>query len=201
MISPVLNIGSSTSNYRKLKQPFIDSEIFAPLVDRKIEVIHSDIKNDDGVDMVGNLLDNDFRLAIKVRRPKAVICSNLMEHVQELDEFWNGVLELVEDHGLLIITIPFRYPKHMDPIDTLYRPSPEEIILRCSPCVVIEQKVINVGRPISTFLKNPTTLLVALIRVLMPFYNYAGWLTCYSKLKFSFRMRKISCVAVRIGVK
>lgn len=200
-ISPLLNIGSSTYEYRVVKQPFIDKEIFRPLVERGIKVIHTDIKIDRGVDLVGNILDANFRKRVQALGVKSILCSNILEHVEEIEAFWDGMLELLKDEGLLIITVPYRYPKHMDPIDTKYRPSPDEIISRCGSVTVIDKKIIRVGSPIATLMKNPIGFIFLIIRVFLPFYNHRGWITAYNKLLHLFKMRDISCVAVKIKTK
>ena len=36
-------------------------------------------------------------------------------------------IEILKKNGILIITVPYSFPYHADPIDTLYRPTPSEI--------------------------------------------------------------------------
>jgi hypothetical protein len=47
-LSPLLNLGSSTAQFREKVQPYIDSEISAPLRAPGARVIHCDLKQDDG---------------------------------------------------------------------------------------------------------------------------------------------------------
>jgi hypothetical protein len=42
-VSPLVNIGSSTHEFRTKRQPHIDELIFAPLRAAKIDVIHADL--------------------------------------------------------------------------------------------------------------------------------------------------------------
>lgn len=56
-IFPMLNVGSSTEEFRTKKQPWIDQFIFKPIREKGYKVVHTDIKKDVGVDLVGDLTD------------------------------------------------------------------------------------------------------------------------------------------------
>ncbi len=61
VIFPLLNIGSSTLEFRTQIQPYIEQNIFGPLRARNSDgVYHLDIKSAPGVDLVGDLLDPAF---------------------------------------------------------------------------------------------------------------------------------------------
>ena len=57
---PLLDLGSSTLEYRTQTQPYIERNIFAPLRARGGVVYHLDMKSDPGVDVVGNLEDPEI---------------------------------------------------------------------------------------------------------------------------------------------
>src|SRR5260370_38651643 len=57
---PMLNVGSSTEDYRTVEQPWIDANIFAPLRKRGGKKIHFDIKEARGVVIVGELIEPEF---------------------------------------------------------------------------------------------------------------------------------------------
>ena len=59
-ITPILDVGSSTKEYREKFQPWIDKYIFKQLREKKLEVKHLDIKDSPGVDIVGDLTDLRF---------------------------------------------------------------------------------------------------------------------------------------------
>ena len=50
-LSPLLNIGSSTSDFREIEQPWTDRILFAPLRDRGIKLVHLDAKDGKGIDI------------------------------------------------------------------------------------------------------------------------------------------------------
>lgn len=126
-ISPLVNIGSQTREFRIRRQPHIERDIFAPLRQRAVEVIHTDLKPDDGVDIAGDLFDPSVQAALQARRPRAALTSNLLEHVRAPGELARAIGALVAPGGMLLVTVPRSYPYHADPIDTGFRPSPGEL--------------------------------------------------------------------------
>lgn len=123
----VLNVGSSTYHFRAKEQPYIHNNIFQPLYDKKVNVIHLDIKKEEGVDLVGDLTDKDFVSKLKDEKIDVVICSNLLEHLSNRNFLVDALNEILPEKGVLIITVPYRFPFHKDPIDTMYRPSVSEL--------------------------------------------------------------------------
>lgn len=126
-MNPCLNIGSSTAHFRMVEQPHVDAHVFRPLRERGVRILNLDIKEDEGVDLVGNVLDPDFQTQLGELHPRLVMCSNLLEHLTDPIAFAHACASFVEPGGFLLITGPYSYPYHLDPIDTLYRPGPEEI--------------------------------------------------------------------------
>lgn len=126
-INPCLNIGSSTLHFRTVMQPHVDAHVFRPLRERGVRILNLDIKEDEGVDLVGDVLDPIFQTQLAALRPRLVMCSNLLEHLTDPVGFTRACASIVEPAGLLLFTGPYSYPYHLDPIDTLYRPGPDEI--------------------------------------------------------------------------
>ena len=56
--SPLVNVGSSTGEFREVRQPHIDRIVFAPLRAAGVEVVHADVKAAPGVDLVGDLTED-----------------------------------------------------------------------------------------------------------------------------------------------
>jgi hypothetical protein len=126
-ISPLVNIGSSTREFREVRQPHIERLIFAPIREIGVEVIHTDLKESAGVDVAGDLLEASVQSQLRARRPRAALSSNLLEHVTAPERFASVIGSLVEPGGLLLVTVPRSYPFHADPIDTGFRPTPAEL--------------------------------------------------------------------------
>jgi hypothetical protein len=123
-ISPLLNLGSSTRKFREVQQPFIAERVFDPLSRRGCRVHHVDLKAADGVDIVADLFDDAECATLRGLQPRAVLNSNLLEHVRDPADALARSLALLPAGGVLFLTVPYSFPYHADPIDTLFRPSP-----------------------------------------------------------------------------
>lgn len=126
-ISPLLNLGSSTRAFREVAKPHIHRELFGPLAAAGVEVVHSDLKQADGVDLAGDVLAPAVRSALKARGFGSLLCSNLLEHVRDRAAVIGACEDIVGPGGLILATVPSSYPFHADPIDNLYRPTPAEL--------------------------------------------------------------------------
>lgn len=125
--SPLLNLGSSTREFREVTQPHIYAELFRPLNEAGVIVVHSDLKQADGVDRAGDILDPAVMSDLKSRCFRCVLLSNLLEHVRNREAVAAACEEIVGPGGLILTTVPSSFPFHADPIDTYYRPSPSEL--------------------------------------------------------------------------
>src|SRR5690349_21432033 len=81
-VSPLLNIGSSTRHFREVEQPWNEAELFAPLKARGIEVIHSDFREGEGIDIRADILSDADLPRLKALNAKAILCCNILEHVR-----------------------------------------------------------------------------------------------------------------------
>jgi SAM-dependent methyltransferase len=126
-IFPMLNVGSHTAEFRAKTQPWIDHYLFRPFAERGRRVVHTDIQQADGVDLVGDLTNPDFLQQVRAMKFRSVFCNNLLEHVPGPDKICEAMVSAVEPGGYLLISVPHRFPYHPDPLDTMYRPSPEEL--------------------------------------------------------------------------
>ena len=126
-VGTIVNVGSSTHEFRTVRQPWVDAELFAPLRARNLPVVHVDLKADQGVDLVADILSDDGFAAAKAHRPRTVLLCNILEHVHEPDRMMRRAFDLVEPGGRLIVSVPRSYPHHRDPFDTMFRPTPQQV--------------------------------------------------------------------------
>jgi hypothetical protein len=124
---PMLNVGSHTAEFRTREQPWIDRHLFAPARAKGLKVVHTDIRPNEGVDLVGDLTNPAFLRMVAGMQFRSAVCSNLLEHVPNRDEIAQAVTAAVVPGGYLLVSCPNVFPYHPDPIDTMYRPSPEEL--------------------------------------------------------------------------
>jgi len=126
-VSPLLNLGSSTAAFRNAARPHIGARLFAPLERAGIRVLHCDLKQGEGVDLSGDILDPAVRARLRAMGFRAVLLSNLLEHVPDRAAVAAACEEIVGPGGLILATVPSSHPYHADPIDTGFRPTPEAL--------------------------------------------------------------------------
>ena len=170
---PLCNLGSSTRRFRTVTQPWIDAHLFARA---RGEVVHVDRKPDDGVDLVGDITDPAFADALRRRRFATVLCSNLLEHVDDLAAACVRVWSVVPPGGRLVITGPYRYPIHLDPIDNGLRATPDELAAMFPDAVQTAGAVIPDGTFARYLFRSPGNALDEFARVITPFVRPRAWL-------------------------
>jgi len=126
-LSPVLNLGSSTLEYRTLTCPHIDSFMFRPLAEKGVRVLHADMKEGVGIDVVGSVLDESTQAKLLGLGIRSVLCNNVLEHVVDIDAMCRALSGVCPKGGLLLISVPHGYPFHPDPIDNGFRPGVREL--------------------------------------------------------------------------
>lgn len=200
-LSPLVNVGSSTRWFRQVKQPYIEREIFAPLTDRGVTVLHCDAKPDEGVDIVGDALDDDCIRRIAAARPKAVLCSNMFEHVEDPARLAAALSAVVPPNGLLLVTVPLSFPYHPDPIDRMFRPTPQEVAALFPGWGVVASAVVSspgfhaeLRRDLR---RRPYIIAKHVVRAFMPFYKPKYWVAACHMWLWAFRDFAITCIALR----
>jgi hypothetical protein len=142
---PMLNIGSHTTEFRTREQPWIDRYVFAPARRRGSKVVHLDIRDAPGVDLVGDLTDPAFLASVAAMRFRSAFCSNLLEHVPNREAIGRAVVGAVEPGGYLIVSCPNNFPYHPDPIDTLFRPEVKELALLFPGTTIVRGELVPCG--------------------------------------------------------
>jgi hypothetical protein len=174
---PLLNVGSSTGEFRTRIQPWIDANIFAPMRQRGDgTVYHLDIKAAEGVDIVGDLFDPDFLDRIARMQVKSILVSNLFEHVTNRQDIADVLLKIVPAGGYIIVSGPKDYPYHADPIDTMFRPTIEQMHAHFPGTEVIDSAVIDSGNWRQWHIgERGRSLPRTLVRLMVPFYKPKKW--------------------------
>jgi len=173
---PLLNIGSSTEEFREKTQAHIHEIVFKPLLEKSLKVIHTDIKQDNGVDEVGDLNDASFRESLKIIGIKSVLCSNLLEHLERPQEICHAILDLLNHNDLIIVTVPHYFPFHKDPIDTMLRPDLKALHSLFPGTGIVEAKIVEEKDCYkNALLNNHKYLVIIILRVLFPFYKFKEW--------------------------
>jgi hypothetical protein len=143
--SLVLNIGSSTKQFIEVDQPYIKQNLFDELAKKNCAVKNIDIKQAEGVDLVGDVTDPAFIQTLKQLNPSFIICSNLLEHLTDRKTFCDALVKIMNTKTMLIVSVPYSFPYHEDPIDTLYRPDINEL-QKAFPLLKLEEgKIVDCG--------------------------------------------------------
>jgi hypothetical protein len=82
---------------------------------------------------------------IRALKPKSILCCNILEHVVSPKTLAQRCSDIVGAKGLIAVTVPYSYPHHRDPIDTMFRPSPAELAALFAPAAMLKGEIIDVG--------------------------------------------------------
>ena len=198
-LSPLLNIGSSTSALREIEQPWTDRELFAPLRARGVKVLHLDFRSGPGIDIAADILNDADLPRIIARRPRAILCCNILEHVIEPERLARRCIEIAGPGGWIYVTVPHSYPYHRDPIDTLYRPSPDELARLFSGAEMVVGEIIDSGESFRDHLKaRPWIISRQLLRLPFPFLGWTKWKRSMGKLYWLFHNYDVTGAAFRV---
>lgn len=197
---PLLDVGSSTLDSRTKIQPYIDQQIFEPMRKRGGKIYHLDMKPDSGVDLVGNLLDDDFRNSIRNLTIRSAMVSNLLEHVTIRKEICETVLDVIPEGGYVIVSGPYRYPYHADPIDTMFRPEIAEVHQLFPGTHMVDSAIIDSGNWREwNVAERGRPLGRSLLRLLAPVYRPKKWLELARQSPYIFKHIKAFAVVLRKG--
>jgi len=193
-LSPLLNLGSSSAVVREAVQPWIDEQVFRPLRARGVETLHVDMRELPGVDVRADLTDPSDVLRLRALRPKALLCCNLLEHVLEPDQLARHCLDLLPEGGLAFVTVPFSYPYHRDPIDTMYRPSPAELAELFADARLLDGTILGAGVSYRDAVRErPWILLRHVWRFPVPFLSFERWKRSMARLYWLAAEYRITC--------
>jgi hypothetical protein len=193
-LSPLLNLGSSSLEVRETVQPWIESQVFLPLRARDVRVVHVDMRELPGVDVKADLTDPADVRRLRALQPRALLCCNLLEHVIEPERLAAHCLDLVPAGGLLFVTVPFSYPHHRDPIDTMYRPNPAELAGLLGDVRLLDSTILGTGMSYRDSVRErPWILLRHLWRFPFPFMSVGKWKRSMARLYWLAAEYRITC--------
>jgi hypothetical protein len=193
-LSPLLNLGCGDAARRKTPQPWIEDQLFAPLRRRDIDIIHVDMRPGPQVDVRADLTDPADVQRLRALRPRALLCCNLLEHVLEPQRLARHCVGMLAAGGLVFVTVPFSYPYHGDPIDTMFRPAPQDLTALFAGARLIDGTIIGTGRSyLDDLRQRPGLLLRHVARFPVPFLSFEKWRRSMAKLYRLKAEYRISC--------
>ena len=125
-ISPLIELGASTQAFLET-HPHVQRHLLGPLIERGVRIVKTDIQPGPHIDIAGDIYDLAAQEKLKAVEAKCVLCCNILEHVTDREAFARVCDEILSPGGTIVVSVPQSYPLHMDPIDTHYRPKPDEI--------------------------------------------------------------------------
>jgi SAM-dependent methyltransferase len=90
-------------------------------------VLHHELQPAPGVDVAGDLTDASFLARLRELGVRSIMCCNVLEHVPDPAEVAAALERATPPGGYVLVTVPRRFPYHPDPIDTMFRPGPDEL--------------------------------------------------------------------------
>jgi hypothetical protein len=197
-ISPMLNIGSGTLDFRTREQPWIEQVLVAGLRGHGIELIHVDARSGTGIDLRVDLFEPADVAQVIARKPRAILCTNVLEHIEDLHRFCDALSALLEPGGYLFVTVPRSYPYHRDPIDTEFRPTPQEIAALFPAFRTLHCEIQPTESYWYKLRERPWLIFRQIFRAPFPFLGFTKWKRSMQKLMWLFTPYKQS---IFIGIK
>lgn len=204
----LLNIGSSSFEFRTNIQPHVHKNIFEVIAKKGVKITHTDIQNVEGVDLVGDLLDEEFIKVLEKEQFDIIVCSNLLEHLHEIRPVCETIERILKKGGYAIITVPYNYPYHLDPIDNMFRPTVKELqekFLKLTKIngVILKAKSFNKvlnkteRNYFQKLINQPKMFLLIFFRVFLPFYKFQVWKkTMFGVLRL-FKSFSVTCLVLK----
>lgn len=195
----VLNLGSGSKRFREVSKPYIDRHIFESLARAGARIVHADLKSGEGIDISGDLFDPAIQARLRAVGADAIVACNIMEHLRaDARGCFPAVLDsLLAPGGVLVVTVPYSYPYHADPIDTLYRPSPEELCACFPRYQVLEARTIASESYGDEFAAGgPWRMVRKVLRMFFPFVRPRRWLSHAHRFLWLFRPYRLTGVVL-----
>ena len=196
---PMLNVGSSTGEFRSTTQPWIDQYIFRPITDNGHRVIHMDLQDAPGVDIVGDLTLPETTGRVVGLGVKSVLCSNLLEHVLDRQRVCDAINSVLPRGGYIFVSCPHRYPRHDDPVDTMFRPDVGELAAPFNGAEIIAGEILVDGTYYDLLNRSPVRVVRSVGRLSLPFYRPRGWLATLRHLTWLTRHFEQTCLVLQKG--
>jgi SAM-dependent methyltransferase len=207
----ILNIGSSSLGLRNVSQSHMLEYIFSPLEKMDIEIIHTDIQDAEGVDIVGDLTNQKFIDKLKEDPFDLVLCTNFFEHIENPEPLFQSIVEIIKPSGYLLVSVPYKYPYHPDPIDTMYRPDIKGLIKNFNTLKFIKGDIIEgrrakilsngkqyVEKHCYDMLSHDKRLfLISVLRIFLPFYKFKIWKNNLYYFTNLFVKFSVTCVILK----
>jgi len=195
--SIILNFGSQDERVYKY-QPYLYNNVISEINNRKARILNLDIKHGSGIDIVGDITDEKTIMVLKEKMITHVLCTNVLEHVENITTVCINLERVINKNGFIIVTVPYRFPKHYDPIDNGFRPNIEEVASLFPHCEIVDSEIVIDHNYMYYLSTNWLVALKFIGRLFTPFYRYDRWKnTILPKLYWLNKPYAVTCVILR----
>jgi hypothetical protein len=192
----VLNFGSQNAGYLR-KYPYIDQCINTPTMARGWQMTNLDLLPGPGVDISGNLYNDDFLREVKARRFRGVYLFNVLEHVTNVFSLCERIESVVDKGGWILVSVPRNYPPHEDPIDNGFRPATAELQGMFTRSTCLMAAIVD-DFPYTHYLRaDPARAAKFVARLGTPFYRPRRWLHQWSFVPHLVKPFSVTCALFR----
>jgi hypothetical protein len=192
----IINLGSGNVEELKKNKPWVSKNVFEIFKKQKAKILHVDAENFPGVDIVQDLSEPcSLTFCDKLKGSKLFILANVLEHIPKKAhaDFLKKIYGKMKSKDGLMITVPYDYPYHADPIDTLYRPTPEDLH-KLLPLTWLEGEIVSAGSYREEFRHmNILKKMRKLLKPLWFFQKPSKWLENH-RLFYLFKNYRITIV-------
>lgn len=125
-----INLGSGDVHRLSTRKPWVDQNVFDPIRKVGLKVVNVDFIAFPGVDIVADFSQvHALSFAQEMTGKRLFVLANVVEHVPHSvrENLFRLLHQEMREGDALLMTAPLAYPYHPDPIDTLYRVSPEAL--------------------------------------------------------------------------
>lgn len=193
--SSCVNLGCGNINKLKTQKPWIFTNVFDYLMTQDCRVIHTDVTLWPGVDTQADLMNLESLAFTKtLQKPTLFVLANVLEHIPtgQKTNVMDNIFSCMAPGDYLLVSVPYSYPYHPDPIDTLYRPTSAELI-ELLPLDWVHHCVIQAG----SFWHDLSGMSLAkkirkLLKPLWPFCRPRQYLSNLHRLVFLANPYKVS---------
>jgi SAM-dependent methyltransferase len=192
----VLNFGSQKISVLRY-QGYIDENIYRPVTRKQWELFNFDLFPGEGVDISGDIMDDDVLAALVQREFGAIFAFNVLEHLTDHASICSRIEQLLSKGGYLLVSVPFKYPIHNDPIDNRFRPTPDQVIQLFPSCTVVQSSTVKDASFWFYLQRNSRVAVKFILRLLTPFYKFSNWKTQVALLPYLSRKFQVTVVVLK----
>jgi hypothetical protein len=169
------------------------------LIERGARLVNFDRKIAPGIDISGDIFDPADNRQLARLNARLIICTNVIEHIpgERIGEFARILSDCLAGGGYLFISAPRSHPYHLDPIDNMYRPGPEELA-GLFPDLNVLAAAVAVGPTYWHELKHaaPGYSWRMTRRLLKPFRNFQRWKATAHRFGWLWRPYQETCLVL-----